>query len=1126
MPISIWGDWVKGKRANGFPPKQAATGGDVRPPPTRQPTSDSDELRLVTALFADIVGSTTLGEFLAMEEVKALVGECVSRMCEVIEKYGGTVGAYMGDGVAAFFGLETADERDQYRAALAALEVRDVVTEYAREAKSAWGVDNLNVRIGINCGRVATGTVGAKEPRVVALGDAVNVAARLQAVADPGSIVVGRSIAQSLAGQFELQDIGPIELRGRSKPADAYLLIAHTPIRSNDVARAIVGREDELERMETRLSELSAGRGQIVLILGDAGVGKTRLLEEARRRATSDILWLGAGSSPLERRVPYAPFVEVLRGWLGLGSGMPDIAIRVRLQARLGQLFGEVGHELVAPLARLLGVPPRTKADRRLDGLPVEVLRASLHRAYRDWLVGLARTVPVVVAVDNFGRVDEATAQLGEDMLAITDIAPVLLVATMRADAGALGWRLRVKAHSEYSHRTDELRLQALSDADALSLVSTLDATDALTDGVKSALVRTAEGNPLYLEELFNAVTGAGSEGERRPEPALVLPPALESLLMSRIDRLPAGARDLLQAAAVLGREFSRRALQVMKPVEDFDDVLSALLRADLIRERRREPAEYAFKHGLLREAALSTLTTHRRRELHGKAAIAIESTSGPNFRENVPDLAWHYVTSGDIVKGAKFLEDLGERLVALYHYDQALEVLDECRAYLGEKGSTEGHSRVTEKLAELRARTGDSVGASALLDELAGARTDTDANRLLAIKAQIAVDGGRLGEAEALLRECLNGPLDSDLEQKALVLSAHVALRSQDLSATRSFLERVGNVDELAGDGGFDASSVWAGYLAASGDFAAARAWAERTLFFAQRSGRISAELRAQRQLGVLDLLNGRVRPGHDLLRKVFDGCTGLSFSIGALESGVNLVHAACLLGELVEAEDVSVQMLSLAQSPFWEALAQSNLATIRFEMNDLRAAEAAAKRVLSLGAEATMLAPRIAARAVLSKVHAAMSDWLLAEEELRLAGEETKDMAGRQGLLMAVRTASGELGLMRGDRERALSEAEEGLESLAYVEKPMHLALLRLKGMALAGIDPARATAILHEVLKMSRAMEMKLEEARTLIAIGAFENASFVAFEEAETIFRRCRCERGLIELSQARGELLKA
>ena len=239
-----------------------------------------DELRPVTALFADIVGSTSLGERLQPHEVKTLIGECVTRMARVVEQLGGTVQAFMGDGIAAFFGLSAAHEDDPDRAAHAALQILATVADYARDIATAWNVDDFNVRVGINGGQVAVGAVGAAERQLVALGDATNVAARLQSAAAPGTIVVGEATARRLGQRFLLEALGELEVKGRHEPVVAWRLIGPLEETKQQAFTPLVGREHEVARVRVAIDELQAGRGQLLLLAGDSGIGKTRLLAE------------------------------------------------------------------------------------------------------------------------------------------------------------------------------------------------------------------------------------------------------------------------------------------------------------------------------------------------------------------------------------------------------------------------------------------------------------------------------------------------------------------------------------------------------------------------------------------------------------------------------------------------------------------------------------------------------------------------------------------------------------------------------------------------------------------------------------------------------------------------------
>jgi predicted ATPase len=600
----------------------------------------------------------------------------------------------MGDGIAAFFGLESANGDDHLQAALAALELCSVIEGYAEEARAAWGVNNLSVRVGINTGRVATGLVGGSAPQVVALGDAVNVAARLQALADPGSILVGEGTARLLSSSFLLRPVGAVSLRGRRHPTEAYVLVGKsTACAKERTPGTLVGRTDELARLHDRIADLSFGRGQVVLVIGEAGLGKTRLLEELRKCITADVWWLSGRCMGDRTSRPYGALVEALRDWLGVTPEVPEIVLRTRLTARTHDLLGADAERIVPPLARLVGITPRTVNERTLDELPLSVLQANMHQAFSTWLSALAGVRPVILALDNIDRADEATTRLVGELMSLTDKYPIMLALSLRPDPTTIGLAVRSRALKDFSHRTEELHLSPLSTLESERLLVSLDVEGRISRSVRRELVRRAEGNPLFLEELFNAIARDGSTPE---EIEKELPLALEGLLLSRIDKLPADACAVLHAAAVLGRDFSRVVLEHMAIVDDLDAAVTALLRADIVRERRLNPIQYTFKHGLLREAALGTLTEARMRELHARAAWAIETANEAEVPDEAAHLAWHYLASGDVAKGVSLLEDLGERFASACSYRRAIEVLSDCRNRATGVGlSSADHERV-----------------------------------------------------------------------------------------------------------------------------------------------------------------------------------------------------------------------------------------------------------------------------------------------------------------------------------------------------------------------------------------------------------------------------------------------
>jgi class 3 adenylate cyclase len=674
-----------------------------RPGLRTTPPGGYDELRPVTAFFADVVGSTTLGERLPPDEVKALIGECVNRMVRAVEQFGGTIEAYMGDGIAAFFGMPIAHEDDPERAAHAALQILEVVGEYARDIAAAWDVSDFNVRIGVNTGQAAVGVVGGEQQHMVALGDTTNVAARLQSAAAPGTIAVGEATARRLAHRFLMESLGEVSVKGRAKPVSAWRLVRAQTGTPASAPTPLVGRENEVAQLRGAVEELTEGRGQAVLLLGEAGMGKTRLLSELRTIAGDGALWLEGQSRSYGSELLYWPFVEMLRAWLGVDEGEAEVSVRTKLRAKLGALSALDAGEVLPQLGRLLGV--RLESDdspREEDGA------AEIRRAYCAWIAALGSQRAVVMAIDDLHWADPSTRELAEALLEVTDRAPLLLAVASRADLPSEGSRFRLHALEHYSHRVAELPVGPLSPAAADELLGML-MPEGLDANARTELVARAEGNPFYLEELLRTlIEGGGLERRNRTwaltvVPSAVLPPALESLLVARIDQLAEGPRRLVQVAAVVGRSFPARVLERVRGRDDFERDLAVLVRTQFVRELRRYPElEYTFKHGLVQEAALSTLTPSRRQELYGQVAAAFEELYAGSRDDYFEILAYYYARSQNLPKALEYLEKAGERVAALSGNVQAIELWTRARMVASRLKDTSAERRITARLDSL----------------------------------------------------------------------------------------------------------------------------------------------------------------------------------------------------------------------------------------------------------------------------------------------------------------------------------------------------------------------------------------------------------------------------------------
>ena len=630
-----------------------------------------DEMRPITALFADIVGSTALGERLGPDEVKALVGECVTRMSRAVEEFGGVIQAYMGDGICAYFGIPAAHEDDPERAARAALRIIGVASGYAAEVEQAWGIQGFNIRVGVNSGPAAVGVVGAEDAQTVALGDTTNVAARLQSAAEPGAIAIGPGTASRLAERFVLEPLGEVTVKGRSEPVSASRLVGPRPVAEPPPGTSLFGRDAELAQLEEANADLRAGRGQVLLVVGDAGLGKTRMLAELRALSGEDVTWLDGRCLSYGAGSPYGPFVELLRTWLGVEEGDAELAVRTKLRARAGPLLGGAADGTLPYLGLLLSIRIDPDLERELLSLSADELSARIQDAFVTWAEALSAARPLVLAVDDLQWSDATTRQLAERLLAVTDRSALMLAVALRPDTDSEGWAFRLAAQTGFAHRVIEMPLRPLSPAASGELIEALVPPGLISDPIKQELVVKAEGNPLYVEELLRALLEAGGDRRRTwtitPTTAAELPPALEGLLVARIDRLEQGARRFAQVAAVVGREFPVAVVAEVAGGGTTDADVAELLRADIVRELRRFPElECTFRHGLLQEVALSTLTPLSQRELYGRVGHAMEARLADQGDDRLEQLAFYFYRSDETAKALEYLDQAAEHALAV----------------------------------------------------------------------------------------------------------------------------------------------------------------------------------------------------------------------------------------------------------------------------------------------------------------------------------------------------------------------------------------------------------------------------------------------------------------------------
>jgi len=547
------------------------------------------ERKVVTAVFADVVGSTALAERMDAEDWTLIMNHAFDYISPTIYRYEGTIARLMGDAILAFFGAPVAHEDDPVRAVRASLDLLEAVRQYAEDARQDYGIV-FQMRVGLNTGPVVVGEVGSDlKYEYTAMGDAVNLAARMQAAARPMTVLISDNTHRFVAPIFDCADLGQIDVKGKSEPVRVYEVIGAKaePGRVRGVAgleSPMVGRDAELSALLQTSAAARAGLGRVAVVIGEPGLGKSRLiaewrlavLDEGRRtkdesvvRQPSSVEWAEGHCLSYGRGLAYHLLIDVLRSLIGVPAAASDAETREALHRLCDDVFGPVAQEVYPYLGNILSLRLEGDAAERVKQLDPQALQTQYLAALRQLLKALAARRPMTLVLDDVHWADPSSVELLVKLLPLASEARLLFCFVTRPEHDAPGWKLVAAARETLGASLSEVTLNPLSDDDSQRLVSNLLDIGALPEHAQALILKKAEGNPFFVEEVIRMLIDRGAivrtrEGwsVKRAIDQVDIPDNLHSLLTARIDRLPDDVKRTLRVASVIGRQFSLRVLE------------------------------------------------------------------------------------------------------------------------------------------------------------------------------------------------------------------------------------------------------------------------------------------------------------------------------------------------------------------------------------------------------------------------------------------------------------------------------------------------------------------------------------------------------------------------------------
>ncbi len=653
--------------------------------PRMEPSLEG-ERKQVTALFSDLSGYTAMSERLDPEEVKEIMSRIFGEITSVVNKYDGTIEKFIGDAVVAFFGVPKTHEDDPIRAIKVAREIHELVSAMSPAVEKRAGKP-ISMHTGINTGLVVTGEVNTEKGTHGLAGETINVASRLSSLAKAGEILVGHDTYRQAEGHFRFEDLERTTLKGKTEPVQVYKVISpkERPVtihRLSGLKADLIGRKAELTQLTEAVENLKKGRGRIFSLCGDAGTGKSRLIEEFKSSLDlGGIQWIEGHAYPYSQNIPYSPLIDLLNRVLRIEEGEPPEKVKEKVESGIERLVGKK-ENMVPYVGSLYSLPyPEVK-----DVSP-EFWKSRLQEAIQTVLSSLAQQAPSIFFLEDLHWADPSFVELLRNTLMLIR-QPAIVLCAYRPPFSLFTSQQVSSVGKVYQ----EIRLQDLSLSEAEDMLESLLQTESLPSDLKRFVGDKAEGNPFYLEELINSLieseTLVRDDGSWKITRAITesqIPPTIHGLISGRLDRLEKETKRILQEASVIGRTFLYEILKMISELDKLiDRGLWTLERLDFIRTRSLQPElEYMFKHPLTQEVVYNGLLKKERQEIHEQIGLVMEQLFQQRLPEFYETLAFHFKQGRSLHRAVDYLIKSGEKSLNRYaleeshqYYREAFELL------------------------------------------------------------------------------------------------------------------------------------------------------------------------------------------------------------------------------------------------------------------------------------------------------------------------------------------------------------------------------------------------------------------------------------------------------------------